>query len=235
MAGEAQKILVLGGGYGGFNAARTLQRSCRDRFTVTVVEPSPYMTYQPLLPEVAGGHVQPADVTIPLHRALRHCRIVRGSVIGMDTAAKQVVVRRIDGNETTLSYDQVIVAIGAVTRVLPTAGLKDFGIGFKSVEEAVFLHNQVLEQLSIAANTDDVGERRRAMTFVFVGAGYTGVEALTELQKLSILALKGYPFLKRSELRWFLIEAQDRVAPEVGPKLSTWSLGTSVPKESTCD
>ncbi|NQX37058.1 NAD(P)/FAD-dependent oxidoreductase [Herbiconiux sp. VKM Ac-2851] len=224
MDGRAQKILILGGGYGGLCAARTLQRESTAPLAITVVDPSPYMTYQPLLPEVAGGHVHPGDVTIPLRRALRRCRIVRGSVVGMDTSAKGVTVRRIDGSEAVLPYDQVVVAMGAVTRVFPTPGLEEFGIGFKTVEEAVFAHNHVLEQISLAANTPDDDERRRALTIFFVGAGYTGVEALSELQKLSLLALQDYPQLNRGELRWILIEALDRVAPEVGPELSAWTL-----------
>ncbi|MCS5733465.1 NAD(P)/FAD-dependent oxidoreductase [Herbiconiux daphne] len=224
MALRAQKILILGGGYGGLYAARTLQREGAQPLAITVVDPSPYTTYQPLLPEVAGGHVHPADVAIPLRSTLRRCRVIRGSVTGLDRAAKKATVARVDGRSIELSYDHVIIAMGAVTRVFPTPGLEEFGIGFKTLEEAVFAHNHVLEQVSIAANTTDERERRRALTFFFVGAGYTGVEALSELEKLSRLAIREYPSLDIAELRWILIEALDRVAPEVGPELSAWSL-----------
>lgn len=224
MPRTAQKVLILGGGYAGLYAARTLQRERELPLSITVVDPNPYMTYQPLLPEVAGGHVDPVDVAVTLRPSLRRCRVIRGSVTGLDSAAKRATVEVVDGSTVELAYDEAILAMGAVTRVFPTPGLEELGIGFKTVEEAVYAHNHVLEQLSIAANTQDEDERRRALTFFFVGGGYTGVEALSELSNLTRLAVKEYPQLDPATIRWILVEALDRVAPEVGPELSGWTL-----------
>jgi NADH dehydrogenase len=223
--GGIARVLILGGGYGGLMAARLLERHVDRDLEVTVVDPNTYMTYQPLLPEVAGGHVAPRDVTVPLGRTLRRSRVLQASVTGVDSAAKSVALRTADGTDTTLGYDELIVALGAISRVFPTPGLEEHGIGFKTVEEAAFLHDHVIEQVERAAGTDDPAERAKALTFLVVGGGYTGVEGLSELADLSVRAVAQHANLSRGDLRWVLVEALDRVAPEVGPELSKWTLG----------
>ena len=221
-----KKVLILGGGYVGLYVAWGLERHQPDvPMDITVVEPRAYMTYQPLLPEVAGGHVDPRNVTVDLQQALRHTAVLRGSVTGLDTAAKRATVSLVSGEQRDLPYDQVVVAMGAVTRTFPTPGLADHGIGFKTVEEAVWTRNRVLVNVAAAAATTDPAERARLLTFVFVGGGYTGVEALAELSDLSKKAIAAQPALVGESPHWVLIEALDRVAPEVGPELSRWSLG----------
>lgn len=220
----SQRILILGGGYAGLYAAKSLQNQSDALLEITVVDANPYMTYQPLLPEVAGGHVNPADVTIDLRRTLRHCTVLRGTVTDLDVEQKTANIDLLNDQEISIDYDQVILALGAVTRVFPTPGLKENAVGFKTVEEAVYTHNRVLEQVARAAETTDEAEKRKALTFVFVGGGYTGVEALSELSDLSKNAVRNHPSLEESDLHWVLIEALDRVAPEVGPELSKWTL-----------
>lgn len=220
----SQRILILGGGYAGLYAAKSLQNQSDALLEITVVDANPYMTYQPLLPEVAGGHVNPADVTIDLRRTLRHCTVLRGTVTDLDVEQKTANIDLLNDQEISIDYDQVILALGAVTRVFPTPGLKENAVGFKTVEEAVYTHNRVLEQVARAAETTDEAEKRKALTFVFVGGGYTGVEALSELSDLSKNAVRNNPSLDESDLHWVLIEALDRVAPEVGPELSKWTL-----------
>ncbi|NQX34102.1 NAD(P)/FAD-dependent oxidoreductase [Herbiconiux sp. VKM Ac-2851] len=223
--GGIARVLILGGGYGGLMAARLLQRHTDRDLEVTVVDPNTYMTYQPLLPEVAGGHVAPRDVTVPLGRTLRRCRVLQASVTGVDSGSRSVSLRAADGTESTLGYDELIVAMGAISRVFPTPGLQEHGIGFKTVEEAAFLHDHVIEQVERAAGTDDPAERAKALTFLVVGGGYTGVEGLSELADLSVKAVAQHDRLSRTDIRWVLVEALDRVAPEVGPELSRWTLG----------
>ncbi|MGN6742771.1 MAG: NAD(P)/FAD-dependent oxidoreductase [Amnibacterium sp.] len=218
------KILVLGGGYVGLYVTWTLEKHTEVDLDITVVEPRAYMTYQPLLPEVAGGHVEPRNVTVDLRQAFSHAKVVRGSVTGLDSRRRFATVRTIDGDEQRLDYDHVVIGMGAVTRVFPTPGLAERGIGFKTIEEAVATRNQVLENVARAAATTDPVERRKNLTFVFVGGGYTGVEALSELSDLSKKAIAAQPALRGEEPRWVLIEALDRVAPEVGPELSQWTL-----------
>ncbi len=219
-----QKIVILGGGYVGLYVAWTLEKHSELPLEVTLIEPRAYMTYQPLLPEVAGGHVNPRDVTVDLRQALKHTNVVRGSVTGLDSKARTVTVEPIDGGETQYEYDHVVVGLGAVTRTFPTPGLAEHGVGFKTIEEAAYTRNQVLLNVARAAATTDPAERRKYLTFIFIGGGYTGVEALGELNDLSKKAIAAQPALKGVEPNWILIEALDRVAPEVGPELSAWTL-----------
>ncbi|QHC65632.1 FAD-dependent oxidoreductase [Rathayibacter sp. VKM Ac-2759] len=224
-ASGTTRILILGGGYVGLYTAWGLEkRRGLAPIDVTVVEPNPYMTYQPLLPEVAGGHVQPRHVTVPLVSALKHTRVIRGAITGVSLADRTATVAALDGSTRTLAFDQVVFALGAVTRTFPTPGLAEHAIGFKTVEEAAHLRDRVIENVAQAALTTDSAERRRLLTFVFVGGGYTGVEALSELLDLSRRALAAQPSLSMGDVTWHLVEALDRVAPEVGAELSAWTL-----------
>lgn len=224
MPDAAQKVLILGGGYVGLYVAWTLEKHPEVPMDVIVVDPRAAMQYQPLLPEVAGGHVSPRDVTVELQQTLKHTTVVRGAVTGLDTRARSVTVAPVDGPETVYEYDHVVVGLGAVTRTFPTPGLAEYGMGFKTVEEAVHARNTVLLNVAKAAAATDPAERRKQLTFVFVGAGYTGVEALAELSDLSKKAIAAQPSLAGETPTWILIDALDRIAPEVGPELSKWSL-----------
>jgi len=221
-----QRIIILGGGAAGLTTALELQkRQPPQSASITLVDQSPYYTYQPFLPEVAGGHIAPRDVTVPLRKALRKTKVVEAAVTGLDASSKTITVTTADGVASELPYDQLVVALGAVTRTFPTPGLAENGVGFKSVEEAQYVRDRVLGNIAEAASVQDPATRRKLMTVVFVGGGYTGVEAMAELDDAAKAAVDEYPTLSRDELRFVLVEALDRVAPEVGPELSKWTLG----------
>lgn len=218
-------ILILGSGYVGLYTAWGLRKALPGgAVRITVVEPNAYMTYQPLLPEVAGGELGPANVAVELRRALKGLELFRGRMASLDVRSKTATLESITGEMSTVDYDHVVIAMGAVTRTFPTPGLAENAVGFRTLEEAVYVRNRVLENIALAAATRDPAERAKALTFVFIGAGYTGVEALSELSDLSKIAVDQHPTLHRSDLRWVLVEALDRVAPEVGPRLSAWTL-----------
>lgn len=218
-------ILILGGGYAGLYTAWGLRKQLGSRpVRVTVVDPNASMTYQPLLPEVAGGQVEPRNVAIPLRRALTGATVMQAKLRSLDHEQKSATVTTVNGGTSRLVYDHVVFAMGAITRVFPTPGLAEHGVGFKTLEEAVYVRDRVLEQIGKAAATDDPAERTKALSFVFVGGGYTGVEALGELIDLAKLTIDEYPNLARSEMNWVLVEALDRVSPEVGETLSKWTL-----------
>jgi NADH dehydrogenase len=191
---------------------------------ITVVDPQPHMTYQPFLPEAAAGNVSPRHVVAPLRKVLRRCHVVTGSVLGIDSARKVATVRPIVGEKREISYDHVVVAPGSVSRTLPIPGLKDNAVGFKTIGEAIYLRNHVLGQLDAAASTDDKEIRRKALTFVFVGGGYAGIEALAELEDMARDAIKFYPELEQHDMSWVLIEASQRILPEVGPDMGVYTV-----------
>ena len=180
------EILIVGGGYIGMYTARRLERLLRrGEATVTVVDPRGYMTYQPFLAEAAGGSVEPRHVIAPLPRVLRHTRVLTGKIASIDHASRLAVFAPARGPERVLRYDVLVMAAGSVSRVLPVEGLAEYGAGFKTVSEAVHLRNHVLGQLAAAASAGDPAIRAAALTFVVVGGGFAGVEALAELQGLA--------------------------------------------------
>ena len=197
-------VLIVGGGYVGLYAALRLQRRLRrDEATVTLVSPEPTMTYQPFLPEAAAGSIEPRHVVVPLRRVLRRVRVVTATVVALSHDQRVARVRPVGGDEYDLPYDVVVVAPGSVARTLPIPGLAENAVGFKTVAEAIWLRNHVLACLDVAASTRDPSRRARALTFVFVGAGYAGVEAFAELEDMAREAVRRYyPELSWSETRW---------------------------------
>lgn len=222
---EPVRILVVGGGYVGMYAALRLQRELRrDEAHITVVDADSYMTYQPFLPEAAAGNVEPRHVVVPLRRVLNRCRILNGWVVSVDPVLRTVHLCPHGGPGRTLEYDLLIFAPGSVSRTLPVPGLAETGIGFKTLEEAIHLRNHVLGRLDLADSTTDAAVRARALTFVFVGAGFAGVEALAELEDMAHDACAYHPTVEPGDMRWFLVEATDRILPEVGPEMGRWTL-----------
>ncbi len=220
-----RRILILGGGYVGMYTALRLQRALRaGEASITLVDPQSHMTYQPFLPEAAAGSLEPRHVVVPLRRVLPRCRVVAGAVTSVGHAEHRVVVQPAEGPELELSYDLLIVALGSVSRLLPIPGLADVGIGFKTVGEAIYLRNHVLACLDLAASTPDPGVRARALTFVFVGGGYAGVEALAELEDMARYAVRQIPGVEPTDLRWVLVEAAGRIMAEVSPRLSDYTV-----------
>ena len=222
MAGK--RILVVGAGFGGLYAAMGLRRAVELGHRVIVVNPENFMQYQPFLPEVASGTIDPRAVVVPLRRVLRHCEVVIGEVERVDHDERTARVRLADGRRVATRYDVVVLAPGSWARVLPIPGLAEHGVGFKTVQEAIWLRNQVLSRLDVAAETDDPERRRAAMTFVFVGGGYAGVEALGELEDLARDALESYPGLRPDQMRWTLVEATGSILPEIGAGLARYAL-----------
>src|SRR5919202_2330437 len=138
------------------------------------------MLYTPILPEAASGTLEPRHVVVPLRVMCPHADLLLGRAVAHDAEARRVGVRTEEG-ELELEYENLVVALGAVSRTLPIPGLAEPGLGFKSLADAIHLRNHVLRRLEAAAATDVRAHRERELAFVFVGAGYAGVEALAEL------------------------------------------------------
>ncbi|WP_217144100.1 NAD(P)/FAD-dependent oxidoreductase [Streptomyces sp. AC627_RSS907] len=234
MVKERARILVVGGGYVGMYTALRLQRNLkgelrRGEAEITVVTPDPYMTYQPFLPEAAAGSISPRHVVVPLRRVLGQCHVVIGEARSVDHTTRTAAVTTLATDEEgtgarRLAYDELVLAPGSVSRTLPVPGLADHGVGFKTVEEAIGLRNHVLEQMDIASSTRDPAVRDAALTFVFVGGGYAGVEALGELEDMARYAARYYHNVTPEDMRWILVEASGRILPEVGEELGRYTV-----------
>ncbi|CCH17880.1 NAD(P)/FAD-dependent oxidoreductase [Micromonospora lupini] len=216
-------ILVVGGGYAGFYTAWKLEKKLRrGEARVIVVDPRPYMTYQPFLPEVVAGSVEARHAAVSLRRHLRKTEIIAGRVTAVDHARKTVTVRPAMGREYPLAYDIIVVTAGAVTRTLAIPGVRDHAIGMKHVEEAVAIRDRLLTAFDQAATLPPGPERRRLLTVTFVGGGFSGVEGFGELLSLATALIRRYPELSLDELSFHLVEARDRILPEVTDGPGEW-------------
>ncbi|QOR69916.1 NAD(P)/FAD-dependent oxidoreductase [Ruania alkalisoli] len=224
-ARKVPRILILGGGYVGlYTALQIRKRMGRREVAIVVVDPRSYMTYQPFLPEAAAGSIEPRHVVAPHRRLLRGCTVISGRVTGLDHATRKASIAPIEGDPYQVSYDHVVVALGAVARVLPIPGLAENGIGFKQIEEAIALRNQVLNKMDVAASTWDLELRRRMLTFTFVGGGFAGIEAIAEVEDMARHACKDFDSIRQEDLRFVLIEGAHRILPELGDELGGYAL-----------
>src|SRR5262249_4053581 len=187
---------------------------------VTIVDPQPHMTYQPFLPEAAAGSISPRHAVVPLRSELRRCRVLSGAVTRIDHARKTAIVQPIVGPEREVPYDHIVAVPGSP----PIPGLREPAVGFKTIGEAIYLRNAVLDRLDAAATTTDPATRKCALTFVFIGGGYAGIEALAEMEDMARDALRYYPELDDEEMHWVLVEATNRILPEVSVDLAAYTV-----------
>jgi NADH:ubiquinone reductase (H+-translocating) len=220
----AWNVLILGGGFGGLYAARKLERILPPHAAkVTIVTDVNFMLYTPLLPGAAAGTLEPRHVVVPLREHLDRTDLLLGHVTGAAPDRRVVNVRTAEGNDRELPYDQLIVAIGSISRTLPVPGLREHAVGFKTLSDAIALRNQVLQTLERAESAPDDATRRALLTYVFVGAGYAGLEGLAELQDFAADVVDLYPRSRVHGLRFILVEARDRVMPEISADLAEFA------------
>src|SRR6185437_13347880 len=174
---DVRTILVAGGGYAGFYTAWRLEKNLRrDQARIVVVDPRPYMTYQPFLPEVVAGSVEARHAAVSLRRHLRRASLVAGTVTAIDHAHRTVTVHPAEGPDFALGYDIIVVTAGAVTRRLAIPGVAEQAIGMKHVEEAVAIRDRLLTAFDRASTLEPGPLRRRLLTVTFIGGGFSGVE-----------------------------------------------------------
>ncbi|WP_351231554.1 FAD-dependent oxidoreductase [Streptomyces sp. NPDC002133] len=218
-----REILIVGGGHAGFYTAWGLEKALRtDEARVTIVDPRPYMTYQPFLPEVTAGSIEARHAAVSMRRHLRSTRLIAGTVTEIRNADRTVTVRPVNGADYELRYDILVVTAGAVTRTFPIPGLAQQAIGLKHVEEAVAIRDRLLTAFDQAASLPPGAERQKLLTVTFVGGGFSGVEGFGELLSLAAAMLKSYPELKFEGLSFHLVEARNRILPEVSDKPGAW-------------
>jgi len=211
-------VLVLGGGFAGSYVARSLGRR-----GATIVNPSNFMLYTPLLPEAAAGSIEPRHVTVPLRAMCPDSELVLGAAVAVDHERQTVAVES-EAGRLTLAYDELVVALGAVTRLPAVPGLRDNALQLKDLADAIRLRNHVLRQIELADAAPDTAARR--LTFVVAGAGYAGVEAVAELHELAEDALRRHPRLAHARPRWLLLDGGHGVLGHAHPRLAGFAART---------
>jgi NADH dehydrogenase len=213
------RIVIVGAGFAGFHAARTLCRQARGRADIVVVNPTDYFLYVPLLPEVATGILEPRRLTVSIADTLPEVRLVLGEVDGLDLEHRKVQYADPVGRDE-VRYDRLIIAAGSVNKLLPIPGVTEYAHGFRGIPEAVFLRDHLTQQIELADASDNPAERNALCTFVVVGAGYTGTEVAAHGVLYTELLKKRRPRLKHQRMRWMLLDIADRVLPELDERLS---------------
>jgi NADH dehydrogenase len=214
------RIVVVGGGFAGFNAAKTLCRKLGGSAEVVLVNPTDYFLYVPLLPEVAAGILDPRRVAVSLPGALPDVRLAPGTVRSVDLNGKAVTYEDVDEHEQTVTYDHLLLASGSVNKLLPVPGVGEHAHGFRNLAEAVYLRDHLVRQVELADQTDDAAEREARLTFIVVGAGYTGTEVAAQGVLATRALLAKHPRLAGAKVRWMLLDTAARVLPGLSERLA---------------
>jgi NADH dehydrogenase len=220
------RIVVVGAGFAGFHVAATLRGLAAGRADITIVNPTDYFLYLPLLPEVAVGLVDPRRVTVSLPDALPGVRLVLGEVDAIDLPGHQVHYHDADGGGAMIGYDRLVLAAGSVNKLLPIPGVSEWAHGFRGIPEALYLRDHMTRQIELADGTDDPALRRARCTFVVVGAGYTGTEVAAHGVLYTDILRRHHPRLADVHPQWILVDTADRVLPGLSPTLSATAAAT---------
>ncbi|MBZ3904958.1 NAD(P)/FAD-dependent oxidoreductase [Streptomyces griseiscabiei] len=214
------RIVIVGAGFAGYRTARTLARLTRGKADITLLNPTDYFLYLPLLPQVAAGILEPRRVTVSLTGTLRQVRLVLGEADDIDLDARTVRYTDPEGGVGTLTYDRLVLAAGSVNKLLPIPGVAEHAHGFRGLPEALYLRDHVTRQVELAAGAEDAKSCDARCTFVVVGAGYTGTEVAAQGQMLTDALVRKQPLRDGVRPRWLLLDLAERVLPEMDEKLS---------------
>jgi len=217
------KILIVGGGYAGLYTARGLERLLgSSEAEITIVDPLPYMTYLPFLPEVAAGSIEPRHVVVSLRRHLSRTRIVQAKVTQIDHASKVATIQPEVGEPSTLDYDVLVMTAGSVSRTFPIPGVADEAIGMKTIEEAAAVRDRLISNFAKAAALPAGPERDRLLTVTVIGGGFAGIETIAELRDFATHLLSRYREIAFEDVSFHLVEAMGRIMPEVSAETADW-------------
>lgn len=214
------RVVVVGGGFAGYHAAKSLCAHLGGAAEIVVVNPSDYFLYLPLLPEVAAGLLDPRRVTVSIPDTLPHVQLVLGQADSVDLAGRSVGYVDPEGRRGTVPYDRLLLTTGSVNRLLPVPGVIEHAHGFRDIAEALYLRDHITRQVELADATEDAAERAARLTFVVVGAGYTGTEVAAQGVLLTDALLRRHPRLAAHRPRWLLVDTAARVLPSLDVHLS---------------
>lgn len=220
----SKKILIVGGGYAGFYTAWKLEKWLRKgEAEVILVDPVPYMSYLPFLPEVAAGSIEPRHAVVSRRRHLNKTQSVAGRVTAIRHADKTATITPNAGDAYEVQYDHIVLATGSVSRTFPIPGIADYAFGLKSIEEATGIRDRLLTNFDKAVALP-VGspQRQRLLTVTVVGGGFGGIETVAELRSFATALLRRYREISFEEIHFHLIEAMGRIMPEVKENTAEW-------------
>ncbi|UOX91200.1 NAD(P)/FAD-dependent oxidoreductase [Amycolatopsis sp. FBCC-B4732] len=213
------RVVIVGGGFAGYNAAKSLRKEAGEDVEVVLLNPTDYFLYLPLLPEVAAGILDPRRVAVSIPETLAGVRLVLGTATGVDFDDRTVAYTDPEDGEHRIRYDRLVLAAGSVNKLLPIPGVPEYAHGFRGVPEALYLRDHITRQIELAAAAEDPAERDARCTFVVVGAGYTGTEVAAQGPAFTAALAARHPELAGQRIRWLLLDVAERVLPELDRRL----------------
>lgn len=212
------RILILGGGFGGRDAAKRLAYRLPAGSEIFLVDRNDYLLYTPMLTEVAGRSVSPNRIQVPNRLLPRKVRVVKQEVISADLSTRSVVL----ANGEKLQGDHLIFALGSSTNFRDVTGAAEYGLTMKTLEDARRVRRQAEQNIHLARSASSPKERQRLCTFVVAGGGYTGVETIAALNDLVRDTARDCS-IPSFDLRLILIESSKRIMSEMPEELAGYS------------
>lgn len=221
----AQKLLVLGGGFGGLYAARELRKRFGDEAEIQLISEENYFVFQPLLPEVAAGAITSMHAVTSLRELLQGVRLRKATIHSVDFDRQVVTVfQGVQRRPTEIEYDHLVIAMGSRIDLSRVPGLEDHALQMKTLEDARRMRAHIIERLEHADVTFLPEVKREALTFVVVGAGFSGIECIGEMKELIDRSLKYYPNIDPSEIRVIAVEFAPRALNELPESLAAYAV-----------
>ena len=224
-----KRILILGGGFAGMKTAECLERELEKdpSVSISLVSETNALLFTPMLAEVAGSSLEPSHISTPLRTTLHRTEFLRGRVTSVDLENRRVVLDAdMGGNESCrseLAYDELVLALGAVSNYLGLTNVQKLAFDFKSLMDAIRIRNHVIEMFERADRENDPAVRRSLLTFVIAGGGFAGVELAGSLNDFARGILADYPNLRREDVRIVLVHSRDRILPELSESLGRYA------------
>jgi NADH dehydrogenase len=219
------RVLILGGGFAGYYALRKLERRFRDDpgVELTLINRENYMLFTSMLHEVAASDLDAADIVNPLHKLVQGAEFFCGEVTKIDLEHKTVLVTQGNDSARTFEYDYLVIGLGSTANFYDLPGIEQNSISMKTLEDALFLRNHMVEQLE-AADFEADRSNTAALTFVVCGGGFSGVETIGAMTDFLRDATEFYPNLDRDMVKVILVHDGPQLLPELGGKLGTYAM-----------
>lgn len=223
-AGSKQRVLILGGGFGGAYAAQKLSRKLPKDWDLTIVDRNNFLLFYPLLVEAGVGSLEARHVVVPTRKFLKRGELLMGEIQSVDLANKSVRLQVIGAeNAQRLHFDQLIIAIGSTTKFPPIPGLKEHAFQLKSLSDGLGLRDRGIQLLELANTIADAEKRREILRIVVVGANFTGMEFAGEYQDFLHDASKAYSNVRQEEIQVMVLELGERILTALEPELGEYA------------
>jgi NADH dehydrogenase len=226
---EVKRIVILGGGFAGMKTAESLEHQFLHDHSIriTLVSDTNALLFTPMLAEVAGSSLEPSHISTPLRSSLPRTNFVRATIEAIDLEKRLVRLvadpSRKDGGPREIPYDQLVLALGAVSNYLGLVNVEKNALDFKSLLDAIQIRNRVIDMFERADSERDLDARRRMLTFVIAGGGFAGVELAGALNDFARGILADYPNLESVDLKVILVHARDHILPELSESLGRYA------------